>query len=271
MVRRWFPALAAALLLAGCGSPDPSVPTPAAATPSVVLSPTDTAAGTVYAPADLDGDARRAWLERLRRTVGILADTDLGPADDDWDGRLAVELPQTSADYAALAGPAGAEAAAVTRCLGDGSRITINPAVRDTGADYLDALVLHEAVHAATGSACRPAPLWIEEGLAEWLTVQHHPAAAQTNQQWLTRELAGGLPSGLPEDAAFQGTAEQVSGGYALAVFAVDTAIGRLGQARAMAYFAAPDEPTTRQLTGWYLDGLRARLGPPAATASAPR
>lgn len=258
------------MLLTGCGSPAAPVTDLASPSPSSSLQAAENAAGRVDAPPGLGGQERQAWLDRIERTVAVLVDSDLGPAVEGWDGRIVVELPDAG-DYATLAGPGGAQAAAVTRCLGDGSRITVNPAIRDADADYLDSLVLHESVHVATGSACRDAPLWIEEGLAEWLTVAHHTSAEQSNRQWLTHELAGGLPAGLPDDQAFQGTAAEVSGGYALAVFAVDTAVGRLGHDRAMAYFAAPDEQTTRQLTDWYREGLRARLGPPSATANAPR
>lgn len=274
MLRRSLCSLAAAALLAGCGLPGavPSgAPSTAEAPATVALQAHDLPAGTIYAPAGLAAEEQQGWSKRIERAVAVLTATDLGPSDDDWTGRLVVELPGTAADYQTLAGPAGPLAAAVTRCRDGASRITVNPAIRQADPDYLDALVLHEAVHVATAAACRETPLWIEEGLAEWLTVHHHPAAERANREWLTRELAGGLPSGLPRDEDFQGPASQVSGAYALAVLAVEVAIGRLGQERAMAYFAAPDEATTGQIAAAYLDELRVRLSPPTATASAPR
>ena len=284
---RWRRMTLAVALLAGCSpaplpsspaTPGPTVVAPASTTPEPVegstvppLQPVAASAGTLYVPGDAEATEQQTWLERLDRASAALARADLGSLTDGWDGRIVVELPSTHEGYLALAGPEGDGAAASTRCDAGDSRITINPVVRAEPSGYLDSLLLHEAVHAATGAGCADTPLWTEEGLAEWLTEQHDPAAQQANQQWLAHELAAGLPAGLPPDTAFRGTAAQVSGAYALAAFAVDTAIQRLGRARAMAYLAAPDEPTTRQLTAWYLDGLRAWLAPPPATASAQR
>lgn len=256
-------------LLGGCSSaattatPEP----PVSHTGRVALVSSTTASGTLWAPEDLPSGEHRAWLDRLDRVVAILAGSDLEPLDREWDGRLVVELPATAEDYTRLAGSGSDEAAAVTRCGDDGSPITVNPGIRSQDDDYLDSLLLHEAVHAATGSACVPGPLWIEEGVAEWLTTEHHELAREANRQWLDHELAAaGVPSGLPADAAFQGTAAQISGGYALATFAVATAVEHLGHQAAMAYFAAPDDATTDRIAGWYLAGLRARLDDPAVS-----
>lgn len=269
MRRRTLTLLVSVTLLTGCApaaapSAVPTVPEH----PSATLEPTRTTAGVLYAPADLAPDEQQAWLERIERTSATVAGAELGTLDDDWDGRIVVELPPSESDYLALAGPESGEAAATTRCHAEGSRITINPLIGAEPGSYLDALLLHEAVHAATDAACTEAPLWIEEGLAEWLTAQHDPGTQQANQQWLDHELAAGLPSALPTDAAFRGTSAQISGAYALAAFAVAVAIEHLGEDRAMAYFALPDEQTTSRLTQWYLAGLRTRSVP---TASAPR
>lgn len=257
-------------LLAGC-APAAGLSAVPTAAPSIALRTTDAPAGTLLAPAELAPDEQRAWLMRIDRAAATVANADLSPLDEGWNGRIVVELPVTQGDYLTLAGTEGRDAAATTRCDGDGARITINPRIHTEPSSYLDALLLHEAVHAATGAACTDAPLWIEEGLAEWLAERHDVATAQANQQWLDHELAAGLPSGLPPDPAFGGTSARVSGAYALAAFAVATAIENLGQDRAMAYFAAPDEQTTGRLTEWYRAGLRARLTPPSATASAQR
>lgn len=257
-MERWrVGALAVVLaLVAGCGTPVAEPVLVPSADP-VALQPIDTDAGTLLAPAGIDPSRRTAWVDRMTRTIATLGAAGLGPLDDGWDGRLLVELPATADDYAELAGADGHEAAAVTRCVAGASPITINPRIVTEKPDYLDGLLLHEAVHAATGSACTDAPLWVEEGLAEWLTAQYDPASQQANQQWLAHALTAGLPSGLPEDAAFTGTATQLSASYALAVFAVGTTVERLGHERAMAYFAAPDDATTARITQWYLDGLQ--------------
>lgn len=263
MVRRSLVLVAVAALLSGC-APAVEPPREPGAVPtstpsSVVLEPAETDGGTLYAPAGLSADERQEWLRRLGWAAATVRETDLGSLTEAWDGRIAVELPAGQADYLALAGPGSEQAAASTRCDADGSRIAINPVIRGEPSSYLDALLLHETVHAATDSGCAEAPLWIEEGLAEWLTEQHDPGARHTNQLWLDRELAAGLPSALPADDAFRGSASEISGAYALAAFAVTTAVGNLGHDQAMAFFADPDARTTTQVAQLYLAALRAR------------
>ncbi len=264
--------LLTATLVVGCAQPAPPPATETAPSPRETLQVTDSAFGRLLAPASLRPEQRRAWLERIERTSATLAGAELGPLDDDWDGVIVVELPATQRDYTVLAGGGSDQAAAVTRCDGEESPITVNPAVEAAAEEYLDALLLHEAVHAATGSACRPTPLWIEEGLAEWLTVQHSATAERENREWLDHRLAAaGLPSGLPQDSAFRGSAAELSGAYALAVAAVATAVEHLGREAAMAYFAAPDDRTTELIADWYLSRLRERPVPAPASANAPR
>ena len=266
MRRSGLMMVAASVLLTGCApaSPVPSPtsdPTPASADLTATTIPT----GTLFAPAELGTDERQEWLERLARVATILETTDLGALDADWDGRLTLELPADAAGYAALAGSGGQQSAAVTRCSDGASRITLNPRVGSLEAGYLDTLLLHEAVHAATGSACTDRPLWIEEGLAEWLAIQHDPTARGANQEWLDHHLVtSGVPTGMPADRQFEGTAAQLSEAYALATFAVTTTIEHLGTDAAMAYFAEPDAETTGRIAAWYLAALRAQYEPEA-------
>ncbi|MDQ7992293.1 MAG: hypothetical protein REI45_06375 [Propionicimonas sp.] len=259
------PALAlAALLLAGC-APAPASPT-APAEPELVASSDD--AVTLLAPAALDTPARQVWTRRIRTAVDTLAQTDLGPLDDGWDGRLVVELPDTARAYARLAGEGAEAAAAVTRCPADGSRITVNPVVDAAEPAYLASLLLHEAVHVATGSSCSVgAPQWVEEGLAEWVAAEHSGESLAANQAWVEQYLElHGIPEVLPTDADFSGDPDTVSAAYGLARLAVAAAIDGLGHDAAMEFFGAAfdgrgDDATTAAVTGWYraeLAGLSA-------------
>ena len=68
--------------------------------------------------------------------------------------------------------------AAVTRRVGtaDGAtRIVINPEAAQLASRALQAVLEHEMVHVATRSPDSPAPIWAEEGLAEWVSTQAHP------------------------------------------------------------------------------------------------
>jgi len=253
---RTLPAPAVALLLfvAGCAAGSPPS---AAAGPE--LLPTRGERTTVLAPPDLGEEARDAWLSRVESAQRTLAGTDFGPLDDGWDGELVVELPDTASHYQELAGAGVEDAAAVTRCPSEGARITINPVVATSGAGYLESLVLHEAVHVATGSSCGgEAPQWVEEGLAEWVASEHSGDALAANQAWVAAYLADhGVPEALPADAEFTADPDSVSAAYGLARLAVAVAVDRLGTAAAMDYFAraytgeAP-QATGARLTAWY-------------------
>ncbi|TYL49585.1 hypothetical protein FXB39_12880 [Nocardioides sp. BGMRC 2183] len=53
-----------------------------------------------------------------------------------------------------------------------GYRIALDPAVLDEDEVVLDRLIRHELTHAVLGDRGRGGPLWITEGLAEWVSVQ---------------------------------------------------------------------------------------------------
>ena len=251
-------------LLSGAGCAPATSPTPAE--PS--LSASTAGQGTLLAAPDLDPAIRQAWLDRLDRTIQTLARAGLAPLDEDWDGRLVVELPPTAQAYAALAGTLSGDAAAVTRCPEAGARITVNPVIAAEDTEYLDSLILHEGVHLATGSSCRgQAPQWVEEGVAEWLASEHSGAALDANRQWVTSHLAQhGVPAALPADGDFYTPSDQVSAAYALARQAVASAVDRVGRPAAMAllgsyYDGTADEQDTRRLTAWYVADLQRLSG----------
>ena len=263
--------IAAALLLttASCAAAVTTTPSPA---PGPTLVAVPGASGTLLAPPDLAPDRRQAWLDRIELATRRLARAGLEPLDDEWDGRLVVELPATSKDYALLAGPDSADAAAITHCPQDGPRITINPAVAGEDPDYLDTLLLHEGVHIATGSSCAGrAPQWVEEGLAELVACEHDADCLAASEQWVVHSLAEhGRPLTLPADSDFRGSSAEVSAAYALARQAVASAVARLGKPATMAlldtyYRDVADAERTRQLTQWYLADLD------RVSASAPR
>ena len=247
----------------GCARPATS---PTSTEPSLSASTLGT--GTLLADPDLAPADRQAWLDRLDRTIQTLAGAGLAPLDEDWDGRLVVELPPTAQAYTALAGTLSGEAAAVTRCPDAGARITVNPVVAAEGTEYLDSLLLHEGVHLATGSSCRGrAPQWAEEGVAEWLASEHSGAALEANRQWVISYLAEHpVPATLPADGDFYGPSDQVSAAYALARQAVASAVDRVGRPAAMAlldgyYDGTADEQDTRGVTAWYVADLQRLSG----------
>ena len=63
----------------------------------------------------------------------------------------------------------------------------------------------HEIVHVATRSPDSPAPIWAEEGLAEWVSTQTHPGQlSEASDDVLARVRADGAPRSFPSDEEFQ-------------------------------------------------------------------
>jgi hypothetical protein len=122
-----------------------------------------------------------------------------------------VEVPATHRDFESVLGePTGSyrSIAAVTRRVGtaDGAtRIVVNPEAAQLSPPALQAVLEHEMVHVATRSPDSPAPIWAEEGLAEWVSTQAHPGQlTEAADGVLTRVRAHGAPRSFPSDQQFQ-------------------------------------------------------------------
>lgn len=224
------------------------------------------AAGTVVALRSVPAAQLTRWERRLAKAASAVSTSGLGTLDEGWNGDLVIELPKTAAQFRVLSGVSGGGAAAVTVCGAGSPRIVINPTQLDEAAAYLDALLVHEAVHVATKASCETAgPTWLREGLAEWVAVQHSPSTRDYDRDWVEWHLARSpVPKALPEDAAFDDSdPDQVLAAYALSQLAVDVVVHRLGRQRAMSYLAAlmnsdqGDPKATKRLTGWYRAALR--------------
>jgi hypothetical protein len=128
-----------------------------------------------------------------------------------WSGHVVMEVPATYRDFELVLGePTGSygSIAAVTRRLGTASgptRIVINPIAAQLPSRALQAVLEHEIVHVATQSPDSPAPMWAEEGLAEWVSTQAHPGQlAESTDLVLARVRADGAPRSFPSDQRFQ-------------------------------------------------------------------
>lgn len=194
-------------------------------------------AGTVDEPPDAIPEQKPSWWlgpvtaqERGGVTVVVgsgqaldrwakLAATALDNVEDhlpeglrlSWSGQVVLEVPATHRDFESVLGePTGSygSIAAVTRRVGtaDGAtRIVINPEAAQLPSRALQAVLEHEMVHVATRSPDSPAPIWAEEGLAEWVSTQAHPGQlAEATDAVLTRVRAHGAPGSFPSDRQFQ-------------------------------------------------------------------
>lgn len=207
------------------------------------------------------------WLDVADRAADDLVRTPLGPLAAGWDGRLVVELPATQQGLAALVHEpdlATAQVGGVTFAEGDASgplRIALGPTLlRATDAEKRATLV-HEGVHLATAAPRRTAPVWVTEGLAESIAVSTDPLLAGQRRRRLLEALATGLPTSLPDDAAFAGDAERVRLAYDLAGVAVEALIEHEGREAALRDLAAwSGSGTTARKPADVLPWYRARL-----------
>lgn len=94
------------------------------------------------------------------------------------------------------------------------TRIALNPRVLRSAGPARDRLVRHELTHVAVGEADDAAPLWLAEGLAEWVSVQAlSPPDRQLSDEALRAVKAG--VRRMPASAEFNDADHEVH--YALA------------------------------------------------------
>ncbi|WP_240649139.1 hypothetical protein [Streptomyces sp. Z26] len=167
-----------------------------------------------------------------------------------WPRRLVVEVPATSKALAELLGAPGASyegIAAVTTGTGGGTsapsaRVLVNPeAYGVLSGEGRQVVMTHETVHVAS----RPyttdvTPLWLSEGLADWVGYRgtgRPPSDAAPQLARAVREDA--LPEGLPGDDEFRfdAAADALSRAYEGGWLACRMIADRWGDARLMAFY----------------------------------
>jgi hypothetical protein len=128
-----------------------------------------------------------------------------------WNGRVVLEVPATQRDFESVLGkPADSytSIAAVTYHAGMGGgaiRIVVNPKAAQLTSSALQAVLEHEMVHVATRSPDSPAPMWAEEGLAEWVSLQAQPGQrSEGTDEVMALVRSDGAPRSFPTDRRFQ-------------------------------------------------------------------
>lgn len=92
-------------------------------------------------------------------------------------------------------------------------RVMLGPQVLDEDEAVLDRLVRHELTHVAVGGLASGVPLWLNEGIAEYVSVQPIAPAERMLQTGALDLAAAGVPD-LPTDEDFSG--EHAEGWYAV-------------------------------------------------------
>jgi hypothetical protein len=109
--------------------------------------------------------------------------------------------------FPVVAGPDGAGATAVAA-----TRVVLNPRILEVPDASRDRLVRHELVHVALGERDDRIPVWLSEGLAEYLSVQTLPPAERLVQEEALTAARRRLTA-LPDGETFNGPDSQANYG----------------------------------------------------------
>jgi hypothetical protein len=196
---------------------------------------------------------------------------------DGWARRVVVEVPGSLAGMAALldASPTAYEGiAAVTTAELRGSatavpadRVVVNPEAFGELSPLGRRVVLtHETTHVATRTATTSrTPLWLSEGLADWIGYRGTGQTPKEVAPELSRDVAAGrLPDALPSDADFGNTAGGLAQSYEGAWLACRLIADRWGEAKLLALYRAAGQGATadeamRRTLGIGLEDFTAR------------
>ena len=204
--------------------------------PGLQVADTATAGGTSVVASYPRTSSTVATLQReLPGAVDAVSDF----WGDDWDRRAVVVATATDDEFAALvpegrAATGTAAAATVFSSLdlvqrtATGQRIILTPAARELAAPTLAVVLRHELTHvAARVHTALDAPLWITEGVAEYVGRRGtHTRIADAAPDLIASVRAGRVPTGPPADTDFamDGQTSQVAyqSAWSLAAYVAD-------------------------------------------------
>ncbi len=204
----------------------------------------------------------------VRRVTGVWG--------TDWNAHVVVVTPSTTKEFAGLLSRPADEGldqvAAITegeinpdqRAQGD--RVVINPksftALRAIGRQVV---ITHELTHVATrSSTIWPVPLWLSEGLADYvgysgLGLQR----ARVASELLALVRQGKGPKALPAADDFDPARTKIAPSYAAAWLAVSRLVDIFGQARVVAFYRAiSDRPAVDKAVQFDPDGVAVQAFP---------
>jgi|SRR6478609_4123653 len=118
---------------------------------------------------------------------------------------------------------------AVSFPAGKGTRFVLNPRVIGrAGSAEVDRLVRHELTHVAVGTHDDRAPVWLSEGLAEWVSVRPIPPEERRIPDSALRAAERGTLRDLPDDDTFNDDDSQAH--YGLAWWVVESIANSYGE-----------------------------------------
>jgi hypothetical protein len=194
--------------------------------------------------------------EARMRAYSALADSAVrrlsGVWGTDWNAHVVVVTPSTTEEYAALllrsADKSLDQVAAVTLGVIDpgqraqGDRIVVNPkafaALQPNGRRVV---ITHELTHvAARSSTTRPVPIWLSEGMADYVGYSDLDLPRErVASVLLTLVRQGKGPKALPTAGDFDPSRTTIALSYSESWLAVSRLVDLYGQARVVAFYRA--------------------------------
>jgi hypothetical protein len=167
-----------------------------------------------------------------------------------WRDRLLVQETATQRDFQVAAGlpaqQARAVAAVTTTADGSGDaeargQVFVNPRLYDPlGEEGRQIVVSHEAAHVALGAATSRLPLWLSEGMADWIALRTSPLPVdRLAGQVLDWVRDKGGPRALPGPEAFDGSDRRIGAWYEAAWLAVRRLGETYGAERLLRFYRA--------------------------------
>jgi hypothetical protein len=186
----------------------------------------------------------------------------------DWPGKVAVFVPSSAAEFAALSGGVSStDISAVTVFDDPGqtrlARVVVRPNVLKTlSPTGLQIVLRHEITHVATATTTSPiTPRWMIEGLAEYVgNLGSGQPIAQAASELATAVRSGAVPTRLPLDSDFSGTGTAVERVYEQSWLACRYLASRLRPAGLVALYVAVGRSSAPDDTAFGVE-LKGALG----------
>lgn len=192
----------------------------------------------------------------------------------DWSSRVVLVTPATDEEFARLLSrPADSgldQVAAITQGVveaghrAEGDRVVVNPraftALQPVGRRVV---ITHELTHVAVrSSTTSPVPIWLAEGLADYIGYSGIDLTRQrVASELLTRVRAGKGPTELPSEVDFDPSLTSIAPSYSGSWLAVSRLVDLYGQGKVVAFYRRAASVTTA--------GESARPDPDEAVARA--
>jgi hypothetical protein len=242
----WLTFLQAAGEVKIAGTIDEPAGRPTEQKPSWWLGPlTATQRGGVTVLAG-SGQSLDRWSTLAAAAVGNVREFLPNGLGGSWNRQVVIEVPATQRDFESVLGKSNGEYASIAAVThragvaGDAIRIVVNPKAARLGSGALHALLEHEMVHVATRSPDSVAPMWVEEGLAEWVSMRAHPGQRSSGtDELLSRVRSDGAPRAFPADRRFQADAGDLQLAYAEAWLACRFIADRYSENRLGQFYLA--------------------------------